>query len=275
MKLKTYLNNLFSYQIIRNRVHSGIVQFPYIVIFSVNEQEYILFGTYHTRNSSDPIFNRIKIMLDEFVKRHPDGTVIAENSCRDADKDSLNEAIQRVGDSGVIHWYAHLLNMTIVCPEPPYAQVIGKLCQRFNPEDVAYTMLVSALTPHFREKASPEGIEQTLDYLLKYWIQQGVCEAARFTPTKEWFKKYHTKGEDNIRISDPAFWQQKSTPFSDEIMNESARIRDETILAELVKLWKNGKSVFMVYGGEHILNLEPAIERLTGVKPKVIAGRAQ
>ncbi len=273
MKLKTYSNNLSSLQTVRRRVHAGKVQFPYIITFSVEKQEFTLFGTYHTRSPSDSIFNRIKIMLDEFVKRHPDGVVIAENSCRDADKNSLTEAIQQVGDSGVVHWHAHSRGLTIICPEPPYAQVIGKLCQRFDPEDVAYTMLVSALTPHFREKASPEKIERALDYLLKYWVQQGVCEAAKFVPAKEWFIKYHTKGKGNLRINDSAFWQQKSTPFSDEIMYKAVQIRDEVILAELVKLWEKGKSIFMVYGGEHILHLEPAIERLTGVKPKIITGR--
>jgi hypothetical protein len=230
----------------------------------------MLFGTYHTRNTSDPIFNRIKIMLDEFAKRHSDGIVIAENSCHDADKDSLDEAIQRLGDSGAIHWFAHLRKMTVFCLEPPYAKVIGMLCQRFDSKDVAYTMLMLALMPHFREKASPEKMEHFLDYLLKYWTRQDIRKATKFMPTKEWFIKYHTREKENLRINDSAFWQQKSTPFSDEIMNKASQIRDETILVELMKLWKKGKSIFMVYGGDHVLHLEPAIERLLGVKSEII-----
>lgn len=252
MKTKKYLNNSPSFQIIKSRMKKGQVKFPYLAKFKKGDWEFILLGMRHSNEISNPHFQLIKRTVNGFAKRYPHGLIISENNCHDADRDSLAEAIQRVGESGATHWFAHMLNMKIICPEMPYAEVIEKLCRQFKSQDVVHTMIEIAIEPCKRAGSlinAQEGLERQLDYWDKH---EELIKAVGFTPTKEWFQKY------------------KPGPKSVNIIGEMVKIRDEAILFEIVKLWEAGRSILMVYGGMHVLRLVPAIEQLVGTKPQII-----
>ncbi|OGZ72912.1 MAG: hypothetical protein A2998_02500 [Candidatus Staskawiczbacteria bacterium RIFCSPLOWO2_01_FULL_37_25b] len=252
MTTKKYLNNLPTFKNVLPRVRNGQVKFPYLAAFNTKDREFILLGTRHSNEISNPHIELIKKLVNDFAERYPNGIIISENNCHDTDRDSIDEAIHRVGESGATHWYAHLHNMAVVCMEPPYPEVITKLCQRFKPKDVVHTMIEIAVEPCKRIGSlitAEQGLERQLDYWSKH---EKLIKTAGFTPTKEWFKKYKVGAK------------------SSTIIGEMVQIRDETILSEITKLWKSGKSILMIYGGTHILRLAPAIEQLVGTEPQVI-----
>lgn len=252
MKTKKYLNDSPSFQNIKASMKSGQIKFPYLAKFKKGDREFILLGMRHSNEVSNPHFELINTTVSNFAKRHLNGVIISENNCHDADLDSLDEAIHRVGESGATHWFAHSLNMKVICPEMPYTEVIEKLCWQFKPQDVVHTMIEIAIEPCKRAGSlinAQEGLEHQLDYWDKH---KELIKAVGFMPSKEWFQKY------------------EPDPESVNIIGEMVKIRDEAILVKIVKLWESGKSILMVYGGMHVLRLVPAIEQLVGTKPKII-----
>lgn len=246
MKNKNFFKNLPSFQIIKSRMKKGQVKFPYLAKFKKGDREFIILGTRHSNEVSNPHFKLIKKTINDFAERHPEGIIISENYCCDADRGSLDEAIRRVGESGATHWFAHMLNMKIICPEMPYVEVVEKLCRQFKSQDVIHTMIEIAVEPCKRAGSlisAQEGLERQVDYWDKH---EELIKAVGFTPTKEWFQKY------------------KPGPESVNIIGEMVKIRDNAIFAEVIRLWESGKSNLMVYGGIHVLRLVPAIEQLVG-----------
>lgn len=252
MKIKKKLNDLPSFQIIKSRMKKGQIKFPYSVIFKTKNREFILLGTRHDNEILNPHFELIEKTINNFAKRYPDGIIISENNCLDADRNSLNEAIRRVGESGATHWHAHLQNMTVICPEISYVQVIEILCQRSKPQDIVHTMIEVGIEP-CKRPGSSISVQEGLERQLSYWKNnKELIKIVGFMPTKKWFQEY------------------KPIPTSINIIGEMVKIRDDAILTEITRLWKLRNSILVVYGGVHVLRLVPAIEQLIGTKPQII-----
>ncbi|HTP56809.1 MAG TPA: hypothetical protein VMJ72_00830 [Candidatus Paceibacterota bacterium] len=218
-----------------------------ILRFTPDSRDFYVIGAKHTWDPSNPLIRRIHELLDAFAQRHPDGVVISENDCSVAHGTTLEESITRVAEAGAVHWYAHKLGLTVTCPEPPYADVISRLCEKFPPEDVAYTMIRVALGP---QAASDIALE-ALDRQLAYWARPEMQKASGLRLTREWFTRH-----------------QVGDPFSDAVLAEMVKIRDSAVFAAVKRLWGEGRSLFMVYGMTHTEHLEQEFHDLVGVNPE-------
>lgn len=50
--------------------------------------------------------------------------------------------------------------------------------------------------------------------------------------------------------------------FTNELARTSGELRDEYILEQIQKYWREGKSPFLVFGSAHAIRLEPALAKL-------------
>ena len=73
-------------------------------------------------------------------------------------------------------------------------------------------------------------------------------------------KKFKTK----MNLYDNDFFRTIANPICDDsfvnrILRESSLIRDKYIVTQIYKYWKNGTSMFAVYGYSHVVMQEPAL----------------
>ena len=225
------------------------------------------FGARHTNDPTDVQFDLLKRFFGEFLNvAKGDKIVFIEGAIREISQ-NYEEAIRQYGESGATQWLAREASIDVIHPEPNDEEQRKLLCVSFDPQVVAYTMIMQNLAGWFRHKSQTtfeEAVMRVLDREAKFSRIYG------FTPDTTWFYDQHRRLFDEQQLEDKRFLDSISDPRkSDTVVNSvvefRSRIRNEHILLEITRNWKADKSIFVVYGKGHLTTLGQALQKLVAI----------
>ncbi|MDP2642044.1 MAG: hypothetical protein Q8P21_02015 [bacterium] len=223
------------------------------------------FGAKHTNDLTDTQFSYLKQLWEEFFAAAKGGKIVFVEGTTHGMPQSYEEAIRQYGEAGAIQWLAMKEDVETIRPELDDLEQRKTLCTIFHPQFVAYTVIVQNLAGWFRhtgQSSFDEAIGRVLSREAKFRDVYG------FVPDKSWLEGHHKRLFGEQRLEDKGFLDSISDPRkTDTIVNSivasRSKMRDEYILSAITKVWKSGKSIFIVYGKGHLNALENSLQELT------------
>ncbi len=232
-----------------------------------NHQVLYFFGARHTNNNNDVQFGRLKKFWDEFLNNSSEERVaIIEGNVRDV-PDNYEEAIKKYGESGAIFWLANKASIPVVCAEPSSSEQRKFLCSLFDPQLVAYALIVQNLGAwfrHVRDSTFSQAVERSIKREAEF---TGIYE---FIPDSNWLHDKHNELFDQQSLEDEKFLNSISDPRKDDtiinaIISNGTEMRNNHIKSVIVENWKDKKSIFIVYGKGHLSILRDSLKELTSM----------
>ncbi len=223
------------------------------------------FGARHTNDFEDSQFELLKSLWDEFMASHKnDGVVFVESEVDDI-PNKYGDAIRQYGEVGAASWLAKQAGSVVVCPEPNGEEQRKYLCESFDAQLVAYAFIVRGLSSWFKHKRESH-FDDAVSQLIKR--EEGFSSVYHFVPNDVWFYSKHNEMFKNQPLSDKKFLDSISDPIQkrhsiiNDIISSLSDMRNDFILEMINKFWRQGKSIFIVYGKGHLGVLRAGLENL-------------
>ncbi len=261
-KLENY--RLISYLDIKVDSVGHLPKNPYVVDLANKNKHLIVIGTLHSRDTSNKIFKDIERIFEQF---HPE-LIINEGGNLTKKYNSRNEAIRKNGELGLEKFLADNNGIETVNGDMPDSSEFFELSKAYSKEEAlvyfASERFILPLTYYFDEKPDLENLYKP-DFIDGYIQSTGILllkEEQDFSFYKTAYKKYF-KNEFNIdNIHSDDFSPIRTHGHFCEIARKSKELRDICLLNKIEEKLKTHDRVLVIFGGWHILAIEPALEQI-------------
>ncbi|MEK7579076.1 MAG: hypothetical protein AAB460_00900 [Patescibacteria group bacterium] len=244
----------------------------YIFELTSGNKRLVYFGSHHTNNPQDPMFEEIQtrfkelqpeIVYVEGMQEINDHKELAVEKRKDT---TLEETIKD-GENLYTLKLAIDAGVEFESPEPKQFEVIQHLLGKgFSGGDIFKEHMYSIIAQYQRHYAKEKTLEGCKKYLEPYF--------SRFQKNSRW------KLEDLERVKQELFadLDLDATKYRDQVVpnprkeavqtiinqvsRNSSRFRDEYGLERIAEGLKNHDKLFVVYGSGHAVRLEPALRAL-------------
>lgn len=237
-------------------------------IFEIEKDGRLLdyIGVAHIYDLNDEQIPSLRSKFTDFVQRTNghDRVVLTEGGKRPVASNE-EEAIKAGGEPNLVTFWAAQENIETFSPEPDRQAEANHLLEQFNREEVMHYYFVRQVN-QWNLMKRPEGLEGYMEKTLK-----------RHSEFLNW-DGFDFSLENMIRVHkeitgqefDPEKWEffqalsdpRKNVAVTNKVCARSSRFRDAYIVSEILRLWKENKDIFMVYGRTHAIMQEPAIRKL-------------
>ena len=255
---------------------------PYVIHLKNNKQELIFFGVDHSRNPKDAEYQRIGELFKSLIDSHSKRKIIVllENFIPPRLFKTSEEMIKSFGESGFVYYIAKKSGIAVICPEPKSAEILKIAASVTNKKiEIAAWALLNSINWRLKENNHllKEDIEATKKVLIA--INKSLKMLKRITPEKLFAilsLKINFEAKRNILPSslndlttvklNSKLIKNLQNPFINQtkINNAGAevnRARDYFIARSIIKQIKSGKSVFAVFGSDHVVCQEKVIRK--------------
>lgn len=260
MKTKDIESLLYSY----DEWKAVYKKIPYFFTIEKNGQYLYYFGANHSHDPKNEQFPVLKEFWKDFLGKTggKDAVVFVEGGLRKvAENDEI--AIKNDSESGFITFLANIAHVSVHCPEPNKTEERGGLLKKFSKEEVQYYYFARVAHAWHRRDPKPNFEEYVSHYLKEDRADSGWED---FDFSLEHMKLIHKNlfgadFENNEQFS----FQNINPTVENSVINKVARAcsthRNVYVVAEILKFWKEGKHIFVVFGGAHAILQEPALRR--------------
>lgn len=240
---------------------------PYFYSIESSGQVLYYFGAEHKKDPRHPQFELLQEKWKEFLQKTFGGKsiVVFEGSVNINKETTLDEAIQKYGESGAIVFMGEKAHIVSTRPEPTIKDEADRLLREFSRDEIFYFYIVRGVVSWQRSLVRKEFDEFVRQNIKRY---KEALEWSDFDFSFETVKKVHQQifGK-KFDLDDRDFISKIPNPTYDESrINEIARmsstIRNMAILDCIESYWQKGYSIFVVYGASHAVMQEPAIKSL-------------
>lgn len=238
---------------------------PILKLSSENSgQQVFLFGSRHTNDEDDSQFKILKELWQEFLSDTREGRVaFTEGIIRDK-QTTFSESVKKFGESGAVQWLAGDSGVEVACPEPNDIEQRKTLCSTTKPDLVAYVFIVQNLAAWFRYQQKRD-FTNALEHSVSR--EAGFSSVYGFKPDLDWFNKKQRELFGNQLIEDSDFLNRITDPRTTDtevnvVVAKRTKTRNEHVESVISKAWKEGKSIFIVYGKGHFQSLENCMRNL-------------
>lgn len=241
--------------------------FPYLYHLSKGTQHLYFFGSRHTYDPHDEQIQKLEEFWADFsiTTNGTQRVVLVEGGKRTV-LDSKKEAIETGGEIQYAVLLAAQNGIPTESPEPPASHWFQVLASRFSKDVVAYYDFARVCYQWNQKDVRPT-FELYVSNFLEANAQNSGWDDYDFS--LEHMKKiHHELFRTMFREDDKQFFHDIINPTTSfSVINEVSRaddegVRDTYILSEIERLWKEGKSLFIIYGQQHAVILEGALRNL-------------
>lgn len=230
-------------------------------------------GVLHAYDPDHFIIGYIKAQWEKFLQETEgkDRIVIIEGGAKPRELPANEEeAIRNLGESELMRYYAVQNDIQWISPEPTlteYTEMMEELGKKYEREEVEYALFArtaaTTAARHLNEK----------DYT-EYMTEHVIPVGKKRSPWPDFDYTYKHMQEIHKRITgrdwdrgDEEIFRHLASPVGDrfvtnQILGEMGIARDVKITSEILRLWEEGKSLFIVYGLGHAIKQEKAIKEL-------------
>lgn len=241
--------------------------FPYMYHLSKGDQHLFFFGSRHTYNPEDQQIQKLEAFWADFASSSKGAPRIAlvEGGKRTI-LNSKKEAIETGGEIQYTALLAAQSNIPTESPEPPASYWFQALASTFSKDAVAYYDFARVCHQWNQKDVRPSFKSYVSNFLEANTKNSGWVD---YDFSLEHMKKiHHNLFHTEFMEDDKQFFYDVINPTTSfSIINEVSRaddegIRDTYILSEIERHWKDGNSLFIIYGLQHAVILEGALRKL-------------
>ncbi len=230
---------------------------PYIVEIQIGNGALLYFGAQHT---NDPKHLEIAQIEELWKKFRP--TVAYNEGGNPPVLKSVEEAVSRVGEPGLVRFLAARDKVTVDSLEPSQAAEAAMLLKTYTPEQVKVFYALRQV-PQFRNSKHDETIETHLDFVLGKWLADvaGLDGSPRNISELERSSLWLSPKLENWRAVEQSWFDPtKSEAYTNKISRLTGEFRDQHIVKLLIDEVKQGKRVFAVVGVSHVVMQERVLK---------------
>lgn len=232
---------------------------PYILDLQKGKKRLVFYGSDHSNNPSDPMFNDIE---KYFLDLKPQ---IAFNEGGDPPSfDDRNRAIQIAGEAGFLRYLGERYNIPVKNIEPPPKGEFDFLLKKYSKNDVLL-MYFCRQIPQFKRKTDQVNFETYMPNFLKSLKVKGFLISDKEATLKYLIARYEDFfGEqfDWEKFDPKNIYPIYYTNILNEIVRESSQFRDRYAVKMISDTLKKCARVFVVMGSGHAVKQEPILRSL-------------
>jgi len=243
--------------------------FPGTHAFSIEGEGVTLrcFGCAHVSDPGHPYLRTLETAWDLFVAETAGRPRVAmvEGRLRALRPTREQAVTQSGGEGGLLTFLAARDGVAVECPEPSWERLFAAQRERFDERDLCHAYYLRGLVMWHRLRD-----RQPLDQYVasSQPLARMGCPLSREETDRRHLELF---GEPLDRLDEGrllALTDPIGDGIANRIMASDAEIRDAFVTAEIVRRWREGRSVFVVFGVVHVMVQEPglraALEPLPG-----------
>lgn len=238
--------------------------YPYIVELQIGKGALLYFGAQHTFDPKDAQIAQIEKLWKEFRP-----TAAFNEGGDPSISKTIEETVSKSGESGLVRFLAARDKIPAFSLEPSKADEAAMLLKTYTPEQVKVFYALRPV-PQYRKRKNDETIEAFMTRLLGNLshipgLEGAPNSIAELDRSCLWLSP-HLKDWRTVEQSwfDPV----TSHAYTNHISRLSSEFRDLHMVKLLIDEVKQGKRVFAVVGGSHVVMQERALKALSGGNPQ-------
>lgn len=235
--------------------------FPYVIEIKIDNQMLCYLGTHHIYSTEDKQINSILESWKAFLESGKENRVVLIEGGMRPLTTSINEAITNYSEAGLMVYLANKEEVPIFSPEPDPIFEINSLLKVFSKEEIEYYYF-ARLVNQWNRLTKKTDFESYISRYLE--IDKKDSGWRDFDFSVRYMVEIHNKNKDHkfdsILCKECCY--NDSNPSINPVSSQSSLIRDEHIVTEILRLWKENKSIFVVYGSGHAIVQEAALRKL-------------
>ena len=260
---KTENYELISYLDIKVDNKGNLPQVPYVIDLQKNNKHLIVVGTLHSRDTTNDMFSEIEKI---FNKLKPE---IAINEGGQITKTfpNKNSAILKNGETGLLKFLCDKQNIKMLNGDMPDKKEFAELETYYSKDEILFFFASERFVlpyTYWNEKGDLDSLYES-ELIKGYLISEGIkltSEENQFSYYKSLYKKYFKKEFNIDNINSDDFSPIRNTHHFCEIARKSKELRDKYLIQQIEKQLKYYDKVLVVFGGWHILAIEPALTQV-------------
>lgn len=236
---------------------------PYVVDLHKNNKHLIVIGTLHSRDTANQIFADIEktfTILKPQIAINEGGLVKKKYSDR-------NSAIEKNGELGLLKFLCDNESIEMVDGDMPDDKEFYELSKAYS-KDEALLFFASErfILPYtyWVKKGNLDSLYKS-DFIESYVEPCEIKltpEEKQFSYFKGLYKKYFNIEFTTDRICSDDFSPIRKQHHFCEVARKSKELRDKYLLQEISEQLDHHDKVLVVFGGWHVLAIEPALNRI-------------
>ena len=237
--------------------------YPYIVELQIGKGALLYFGAQHTFDPKDAQIAQIEKRWKEFRP-----TVAYNEGGNPSVSKTVEETVSRSGESALVRFLAARDKIPAFSLEPSRADEAAMLLKTYTPEQVK---VFYALRPvsQFRKRKNDETIETFMTNVLGFLSRISRLEGApnsiaELEKSCLWLSPQLKDWRD---VPQSWFDPVASQAYTNQISRLTGEFRDLHMVKLLIDEVKQGKRVFALVGGSHVVMQERALKALSGGTP--------
>lgn len=238
---------------------------PYVYEIEDGAQKLTYFGAEHSFDPEDEQVARVKGAWEEFLRKvdRQNAVVFVEGGARDSNEESEAIAIHEDGETGLSTYLANQEHVPVFSPEPNTKEVVDQLKLHFKADEILYYFFARGVAQWHRLAPQPEFDT----YLQGLFSDEAVALGYDPDILGELSQTHERLFGKKLDIQDVDHFDQAEDPItitsvSNEVARATSILRDKHIMGEVENKWKEGKSIFIVYGASHAVMQEPALRSM-------------
>ncbi len=221
-----------------------------------DNQYLFYFGSHHSQDVNDEQFHVLKQYWSKFLREVDSGKrIVLVGGQKVVPHQDEKEAITEDGERGLITFLAAQHNIETFCPEPDISIERKELLKRFSKEEIEYYYFARAVDRWNRFHTDVDFETFINPYLER---DKRVSDWDDFEFSLDHMQLVHQQLFGNkFNPRDTKFFSSIVNPtLSKTVVNKvaqaSTEVRDKHIVREVEQLWREGYSIFIVYGKGHV-----------------------
>jgi len=239
--------------------------YPYVVELQIGKGALLYFGARHIYDPKNAQIAQIEKLWNEFRP-----TVAYHESSGTSLSKTIEEAVSKSGEPGLMRFLAARDKIPALSLEPSRIDEVAMLLKTYTPEQIK-VFFVLRQVPQFKERKNNETIETFMTTFLGNvsripGLESAPNSVAELDKSCLWLSPQLKDWRAAERSwSDPV----ASHAYTNQIARLSGEFRDLHMVKLLIEQVKQGKRVFAVIGGSHVVMQERALKAMSNAAPKM------
>lgn len=230
--------------------------YPYIVELQVGKGALLYFGAQHTYDPKDAQIAQIEKLWKEFRP-----TVAYNEGGNPSLSKTVEEAVSKSGEPGFVRFLAARDKISAFSLEPERVDEATMLLKTYTAEQVKVFYALRPV-PQYRKRKNDETIEAFMERLLGNLSRISGLEGApnsvaELEKSCLWLSP---QLKDWREVPQSWFDPVASHAYTNQISRLSSEFRDSHMVKLLIDEVKQGKRVFAIVGGSHVVMQERALK---------------
>lgn len=237
---------------------------PYLVEIEKEGQKLIYIGVRHLFDPGDRQFELIRNTFESFAALPGKKMVLVEGGTNWPVLESAEESIRKYGEPSFVTFLAQHAHIAITTPEPDKSDILSHLRSKFTDKKIWAHKIAQYALHYSKIQDKPTEDEYIEGRMIK---GMNTEDGAAFKNAEEIRTLFAKEFGVDLNLADRKFFYDHVDPSQNnsvfnQISREADVIRDSRIVENILRLWEQGNSIFVVYGSAHAVNQERALRVL-------------